>query len=459
MSLIKSRLLIPVVNFINEGKERSVKAKKNILWGILIRGIGILTSLVLVPLTIHYVNADQYGIWLTLSSIVSWFAFFDIGLTQGLRNKFAEARAKEDDELAQIFVSTTYAVLGIIFFLVWLAFILINPLLDWSVILNTPENTAGELGLLSIIIFTYFCIQFVIKIINTILIADQQPAGAALIGVIGQVVSLTLVAILVKTTEGSLIYLGLALCAAPIIVLSAANFYFFNGKYKRYRPQLGKVNFKYGRNLFNLGMTFFVIQIAAVIQYQTANIIIAQNFDASRVTSYNIVYKYFHLLTMAFTIFVTPFWSACTEAYLNNDINWIKSSIRNYNILTGLFFVAGLIMLLFSNDIYDLWIGKNTVDINRTLSFWGFAYTILIIFGNKYVMFLNGISALRIQFISSLITPVLYIAIALLMIRYWELGVYAVFIALIIASLNSIVIAPIQYYQIIYKNKKGIWTK
>lgn len=51
-----------------------------------------------------------------MSSIVGWFVFFDVGLTQGLRNRFAEARAKGDEELARNYVSTTYAILGIIFY-------------------------------------------------------------------------------------------------------------------------------------------------------------------------------------------------------------------------------------------------------------------------------------------------------------------------------------------------------
>ena len=75
---------------INKGHKRSVKAKKNILASFLIKGGNIAISLILVPLTIHYVNPTQYGIWLTLSSIIGWFAFFDIGFGNGLRNKFAE---------------------------------------------------------------------------------------------------------------------------------------------------------------------------------------------------------------------------------------------------------------------------------------------------------------------------------------------------------------------------------
>ena len=154
---------------------------------------------------------------LTLSSIVGWFVFFDIGLTQGLRNKFAEAKAKGDDNLAQIYVSTTYAILGIIFVGVWMIFLIANNFLDWSKILNVSESMRPEVTTLAIIVFTYFCLSFVFRIITTILLADQQPAKSSLFDLVGQVISLLIIIILVKTTEGSLIKLGLALCASPLL--------------------------------------------------------------------------------------------------------------------------------------------------------------------------------------------------------------------------------------------------
>src|SRR5450755_4419818 len=98
-----------VKNLINRGHSRSINAKKNILFSFLIKGCNIAIGLILVPLTIHYVKPIQYGIWLTLSSIIGWFGFFDIGLGNGLRNKFAEALAKGEHERARIYVSTTYA--------------------------------------------------------------------------------------------------------------------------------------------------------------------------------------------------------------------------------------------------------------------------------------------------------------------------------------------------------------
>ena len=446
-------------NIVNKGHDRSVKAKKNIIASFLIKCLSIGIGLLLVRLTIDYINPSRYGIWLTLSSIVAWFSFFDIGLTQGLRNKFAAAVANGEHLLAQIYVSTTYAILAVIFSIIWILFLIVNHFLDWSKILNISENMRSEVSILALIVFTYFCLQFVFRIITTIITADQQPAKSSLIDLLGQILSLIFVVILVKTTEGSLIKLGIALCVSPILVLLGANFFFFKGAFRKYRPSISRVKFSYAKGLFNLGIIFFIIQVAGIIQYETANIIIARSFGTTEVTSYNIVYKYFGMVNMIFAIFLTPFWSASTEAYQKNDIQWIKNGIKKYNSLNIILLAAGILMLVFSSDIYSLWLGKGKVSISFSLSLWGFIFFNVSMFCSKYVYFLNGISALRIQFLASVVSPFLYIIVAIILIRYYHMGVYALFIASVIANFNGLVLAPIQYHQVINRNKKGIWIK
>src|SRR5690606_36733269 len=96
---------------LSQGHSRTVKAKKNILASFLIKGCSIAVRLLVVPLTISCINHVRYGLWLTLSSIVGWFSFVDIGFGHGLRNRFSESVARGDYKLARKYVSTTYAIL------------------------------------------------------------------------------------------------------------------------------------------------------------------------------------------------------------------------------------------------------------------------------------------------------------------------------------------------------------
>ncbi len=109
------------------GHERTVRINKHVIATFMLKGVSIIVSLLLVPLTIHYINPTQYGIWVTLSSVISWIAFFDVGLGNGLRNKLAEALAVGDEQLARKYISTTYAVLAMIMSGIYLLFLLSIP--------------------------------------------------------------------------------------------------------------------------------------------------------------------------------------------------------------------------------------------------------------------------------------------------------------------------------------------
>ena len=115
-----------IKNFMSRGNERTIKAKKNILASLLLKGCSMMVSFMLIPLTLGYLNTYEYGVWLVLSSFMQWIDFFDIGLGNGLRNKLSESLAKNDYEKGRIYVSTTFVSLFIIVLLLYLLFYLIN---------------------------------------------------------------------------------------------------------------------------------------------------------------------------------------------------------------------------------------------------------------------------------------------------------------------------------------------
>lgn len=447
-----------VRDFFLKGEERSVLAKKNIIASFIIKGCSIAISLVLVPLALNYVNPSQYGIWLTLSSMVAWMSFFDIGFTQGLRNKFAEAKARGDIHLARIYVSTTYFYLGAIFLIVWIILLIANSFISWSSLLNIPAEQEKQVSMLAVIILTYFSFQFVFRIINTVLTADQKPAKASFIDMLGQLIALILIFLLSKFTKGSLIYLGLAYSVAPITVLIFANLLLFKTKYKDYAPSFKLAKKEYAKDIMTLGIKFFVLQIANVIQYQTASFIIAHFFDTAQVTNYNIAYKYFSVLQMVFTIAISPLWSGTTDAYNSGDIRWIKKVVKKYLIFLVPFILGGGIMLVFADTVYDFWLRNENVNIKFSISLLCYLYFSTSMFASIFVAVLNGIGALKIQFYTSIIASVLYLVLVLTLIKRYNFGIEAVLIGSIVTNVYGYLLAPMQYYNVfIKKSKSKIW--
>ena len=451
-----SKLLLLIKNFFTQGNERSINAKRNILIIAVLKGCGIAISLFLVPVTIHYVNPTRYGIWLTLSSIVGWFSFFDIGLGNGLRNKFAEAVAGGKPELARTYVSTTYAILTIIIAIVLLIFFCINPFLNWAKILNTPADMVGELRLLALIIFGFFCIQFVLQLITTIITANQQPAKASVFGFLGNLLSLGIIYVLTKTTSGNLIYLGTVFSVTPVVVLIASSLWFYSHKYKQYAPSIKFVKFHFARDLMSLGIKFFIIQMAAVIFYQTSNIIIAHLFGPEQVTPYNIAYKYFSVVTMAFSIIMLPLWSAYTEAWIKKDITWIKNSVNKLILIWILIAIAVTIMLISSNFIYRMWVGKE-IKVPVSVSVVMAAYVIINGWCGIFSQFLNGVGKIKLQLYISILGAVVNIPLAIFLGKH--LGIYGVLLSTVFLGAISALWSPIQYKKLINNKATGIWNK
>ena len=447
-----------IFRFFTTGNQRSLEAKKNIAGSFVIKGMSIFISLWLVPLTIHYVNPTEYGIWLTMSSMVAWISFFDIGFTNGLRNRFAEAKAKNEFHLAKAYVSTAYFYLGIIFISLWIILIIINQFIAWDTLLNISSVSAHEVSSLALIIFTYFCFQFIFRIINTLLIADQKPALASFLGLLGQIISLIIIFILTKFTSGSLIFLGLALGVAPTLVIILANVYFFKTKYRDFSPSIQFVQKKYAKDIMGIGLKFFVLQIASIVQYQTILFLIAHYFNPLQVTSYNIAYKYFGVLQMGFMILLGPIWSSTTDAYNSGDVEWIINVVKKYLLILIPIILTGAIMLAFAEPIYNLWLGKNVVIIPYNISLLCYIYFATQMFGGIFVQVLNGIGALQIQFYSSFLTSVGFLTLSLILIKVFHLGIESILISSILSNVFGYIIAPIQYYNIfIRKSKLKIW--
>ncbi|MFK1742375.1 hypothetical protein ACIXBO_15220 [Bacteroides fragilis] len=147
------------------GSERTIKAKKNIIASLLVKMLSIIISLLLVPVTLNYLNSYEYGVWLTLSSILVWINYFDIGLGNGLRNRLTEALAIGDYEKGRIYISTTFAILLILMLTIYLLYAFLQHFISWKSILNISTNHAfTDLNYLVLIVFAFFLYIICFKI-------------------------------------------------------------------------------------------------------------------------------------------------------------------------------------------------------------------------------------------------------------------------------------------------------
>ena len=64
-------------------------------------GISILTNLILVPMYLHYLGKEQYGLWLVVLSMVSYLGLSNLGIAQVVSNLVASANAKMNTMISE----------------------------------------------------------------------------------------------------------------------------------------------------------------------------------------------------------------------------------------------------------------------------------------------------------------------------------------------------------------------
>jgi O-antigen/teichoic acid export membrane protein len=424
-------------NYVSLINQRSRNIAINVIKSLVIKGGSVVIGLLLVPLSIQYVNPQQYGIWLTISSIVAWMGFFDIGLGNGLRNHLATSKSSEDLLAAQGYVSTTYALLMLIAGILLICFYLINPYVAWSSVLHIPLNLQHIISPVFLIVVSSFCIQFVVQIINVVLTATHQPSKASLISFVGQIMIFLAIVVVKSFFKPSLIVLAVIFTWIPVLVLLFANIFYFKTSLKQLVPTFSSINFKYSKDILTTGAAFFVIQIGTLVLFQTDNVLIARLINAQSVTTFNVVQKYFGIITMVFSIIITPYWSAFTEANGRSEWMWIINSVKRLRIIWGIISIAIVpLFVALASYFYKVWLGKS-LDIPLSLSISMGFYVIGYICLSVSCMFLNGMGKTKVQIMLYIFSSLINIPLSIFLEhRYGIIGiVYSNVIVFLIMNL------------------------
>ncbi|GIZ07426.1 lipopolysaccharide biosynthesis protein [Flavobacterium sp. UMI-01] len=444
--------------FIDVNSTRTQKANINIVLSLFFRGGSILLQFAMIPLTINYLKPDVYGVWITLSSLVGWLAMFDIGIANGLRNKLSESLALEDFQKGKVFVSTTYVLISIITLILLFVLLIGFHWVNWQSVFNTNFISESELEKVVIIVSIFFLLKFISDIINVVAASFQMVSISSILLFISNLGLTMSLWVLNKSTTSDLVLLSILLTIIPFLISLGANFFFFRNRFKIVKPSLKYVDFNHSKSIISLGSQFFILQIIGLIIFQTDNILIAQFFNPTEVTNFNIAYKYYSIITILFTILLTPFWTAFTEAYYKKDFNWIKDSMRKLYHYWLLSVVVLIVMFFLSSWVIKLWIGDN-VKVSFSLSLSICAYIAVSNWNSIFASFSNGVGKLRVQIFYAIIMGIINIPLCFVFVKFLDFGTFAMPLSNFFCLIIGAVISYIQYYKIVNNTATGIWNK
>lgn len=454
--ILFDRLYKKTKQIVYSGEGRSGIVKRNILGSFMIKGISIIVSLLLVPITIGYVNAELYGVWLTVASVMTWLHFLDLGFTQGLKNRLTEALAHEDYEKGKSLISTTYLMLLVIFIPVCLILEFLIPLVNWTELLNVNPMYSNDVNDVMHVVVAIACIQMVVNVIVSVIAAFQKVALSNSFSVIGNILALLVILVLRKTYPPSLIALALTLAAMPTLVTIIATFICFNKRFRIVAPGFKYVNACYIKDLFSLGYKFFIINIQVLVLYWSTNVLISHVSSPIEVTRYSIAYQLLSVAMMAYTIIMSPLWPAYTDAYARGDYDWMRNTRRKMEKILLLSVFGCMLLVLLSQPIYKIWIG-NKVSIPNTMTILVAMYVTAYCWMNLNGTLIVGMGKLQIQTYMCVLGMLIHIPMSLFISNYY--GAYGVVISLFLINLAYAVTMNIQVRKLLNRTASKLWDR
>ena len=381
------------------------------------RVITIATSLISVPLTLHYLGPEQYGMWMVLSSFTVMLSFADMGLGNGILNAVAREHGRDDRVAIRAVISSGYAMLGVVSLVLIAGFAIAYPFLPWYRLFNavTPDARAQAGPALAAFIVC-FAIAIPMNVVQKVQIGLQQGFMNSLWQGLGSL--MTLMAVLtVIWFRGSLPLLVLALVGAPLVTGLFNTIAFFAHHGRDLTPGRHSVTRSAMVATSRTGGMFFLIQIVGAVAFGADTIIVAQVAGAAVVAQYAVPERLFALVSMVVAMALAPLWPAYSEAIARGDREWVRRTF-NRSLLAAAAVSGGLslVLVMIGRPLIHLWVG-DVVQPSLLLLAGLAVWRVVEACGNAIAYYMNGANLMRVQATVGAVSAVTKVLLKIALVR------------------------------------------
>lgn len=413
--------------------------------------VSVSTALISVPLTLHYLGTERYGMWMTMSSFISLLSFADLGIGNGLLSAVASANGRDDRTAIRAHVSSAYVVLGSIAVVIACVFAAVYVHVDWYRIFNVTTPTArAEAGPALAVLIGCIVVALPLGVVQRVQMGLQSGFLAGLWQCFASLAGLAAVLVVIRY-QAPLPYLVLAFAGAPQLANGLNSLVYFLWLRRDVGPRLRSASLADARSIASTGVLFLVLQIVAAVSYSSDSIIIAQILGASAVAEYSVPEKLFSLIGTVLTMMLAPLWPAYGEALARGDRAWVDRMFRRSLMMSiAVATACSLPLVVFGPWIIGLWVG-HAVSPPLILMIGLGIWKVVESAGTPVAVYMNGVGAMRLQ--AALASATAVVSIVLKITLTYIGGVSGPIWATIISFL-TITAIPIFF---IFK-KRGIWT-
>ena len=409
--------------------------------------VGMFLGIVSVRLNLKYLGNSLYGMWVTISAIISWMSSADLGIGNGLRNELAQAFGKGDTDRQGKLVACGLTELSKVSCFVFLFFLIISQLMIKGKIID--EQLRIPLYITTI----FLCINLVLGISQAIAYGCQKSWLVTLTISMISLLNIINVSILLFTgIPQSLIVFSISNGMATVlpniflfIILKRKNMFC----YRKCKKEYDVIK----KSIINIGLQFFCLQLCAVILYSTDNVIINYLISSEMVTKYSVITSVYDMGSSLFAILIIPFWSEVTFHVAKNEFKWVENTLYKLLIIWGFYLLGVILVSIMFNRVVQLWLGDNAYFYETSLILTFAIYCGITCFSSIFVNMLNGLGKIKLQLGLAIIESLINIPLSVILAQKYELGILGVKLATLFCALINAIVLPIQAVVIIKKKR------
>jgi O-antigen/teichoic acid export membrane protein len=350
-----------VISETDRGADRNRRVIHTFGAAVITKVIGIGTMFVSVPLVYGQLGTEQFGLWMTITSIVVAMQFADLGIGNGLLNMIAVANARDNREYARRAVTSSIGILAMLGMVVLAFFGILYPFVDWTKIysLSTPA-LGSEAGIATAIMVACLALNLPLLTAQRVQMGYQDGFKANVWISLGSALSLAGV-LFCSRMEAGLPAFVLAALGGPVVAAALCWIYEFLLARPWLFPSCRYFDATTGKRVVKDGAIWTLFQLMAFIGIALDNLIISYFFGVEAVAKYAVMSKLLTGLLIA-QMLSAPLWPAFAEAIERGDLAWARRTFqRSMAICAGLGLAGGAVMAFLSPWIIQWWVGGELI--------------------------------------------------------------------------------------------------
>jgi O-antigen/teichoic acid export membrane protein len=404
------------------------------------RGISILANLAQVPIALHYLKSEAFGLWMTLVGGVQLMSFADLGMGFGLQNKISEAYGRDDLQSVRDFYKTGWLILAAVGLGIAVVGLPLCWLIPWGQLfkIHDPLLKAEVPGALAVIL-AFFCMGLPLNAGVRLAVGMQLGWVSGVWNAVSSVVCLGLIILGKHCGVGFVTLVAMAM-SAPVIGNIGMIGHTFRVLGKRFSGTKGRYRVGLPGAILRQGMLFLLPQIGAMVVNSAPAVIIASVLGTTAVTPFNVCQRLCNAFITILQLPLAGLWPAYAEAKSRGDHDWVSKTFVKSLYYTAIASIVIALAIIFGGRMaVSMWTNGAIIPDNALLIGFGI-WSVILALTSPLAVFLNGCGELHGQAIGAALFIVPLFLLTPIMLKHFGLS-GAVF-ALII-SYNSFGMMPL----------------